>query len=189
MSDASLRSCKLSLTRAGTRGRGGPRWAQAVVERLAGVSVRGNSSRTSNAPRIEATRTVVPISALYTNLKERADLPPVLYEPVTCKPPCRAILNVRASTTGPPDAPSRTARSTFGPSSGSARSACSETPFRRTTRTSARTTCRPSCCRSTRRSSTRSHARPQFRQSSSTWSTPAWTRMISRRSASRSWSA
>lgn len=47
------------------------------------------------ASRIEATRTVVPISALYTNLKERADLPPVLYEPVTCKPPCRAILNVR----------------------------------------------------------------------------------------------
>lgn len=31
------------------------------------------------ASRIEATRTVVPISALYTNLKERADLPPVLY--------------------------------------------------------------------------------------------------------------
>ena len=30
---------------------------------------------------------------LYTPLKERADLPPVLYEPVTCKAPCRAILN------------------------------------------------------------------------------------------------
>lgn len=43
--------------------------------------------------RVEATRTVVPISALYTPLKERADLPPVLYEPVTCKPPCRAVLN------------------------------------------------------------------------------------------------
>ena len=43
--------------------------------------------------RIEATRTVVPISALYTPLKQRDDLPPVLYEPVTCKPPCRAILN------------------------------------------------------------------------------------------------
>lgn len=43
--------------------------------------------------RIEATRTVVPISALYTPLKERSDLPPVLYEPVTCKPPCRAVLN------------------------------------------------------------------------------------------------
>ncbi|PWN47806.1 protein transport protein SEC23 [Violaceomyces palustris] len=43
--------------------------------------------------RIEATRTVVPISALYTPLKERDDLPPVLYEPVTCKPPCRAVLN------------------------------------------------------------------------------------------------
>lgn len=43
--------------------------------------------------RMEATRTVVPISALYTPLKHREDLPPVLYEPVTCKPPCRAILN------------------------------------------------------------------------------------------------
>ena len=43
--------------------------------------------------RIEATRTVVPISALYTPLKVREDLPPVLYEPVTCKPPCRAVLN------------------------------------------------------------------------------------------------
>ncbi|ORY92768.1 hypothetical protein BCR35DRAFT_286137 [Leucosporidium creatinivorum] len=42
--------------------------------------------------RIESTRTVVPIAALYTPLKERADLPPVLYEPVTCKT-CRGILN------------------------------------------------------------------------------------------------
>ncbi|WFD34192.1 GTPase-activating protein S23 [Malassezia cuniculi] len=45
------------------------------------------------ATRLEASRTVVPISALYTPLKERADLPPVLYEPVTCKAPCRAVLN------------------------------------------------------------------------------------------------
>jgi hypothetical protein len=43
--------------------------------------------------RIEATRTVVPIAALYTPLKQREDLPPVMYEPVTCKPPCRAVLN------------------------------------------------------------------------------------------------
>ena len=45
------------------------------------------------ATRLEASRTVVPVSALYTPLKERADLPPVLYEPVTCKAPCRAVLN------------------------------------------------------------------------------------------------
>ncbi|OWZ65695.1 protein transporter SEC23 [Cryptococcus neoformans] len=44
--------------------------------------------------RLEATRTVVPISALYTPLKEREDLPPVMYEPVTCKgSSCKAILN------------------------------------------------------------------------------------------------
>lgn len=36
---------------------------------------------------------MVPIAALYTPLKQRDDLPPVLYEPVTCKPPCRAVLN------------------------------------------------------------------------------------------------
>lgn len=35
----------------------------------------------------------MPISALYTPLKERDDLPPVLYEPVTCKASCKAILN------------------------------------------------------------------------------------------------
>lgn len=43
--------------------------------------------------RLEATRTVVPISALYTPLKQREDLPPVMYEPVSCKGSCRAILN------------------------------------------------------------------------------------------------
>lgn len=43
--------------------------------------------------RIEATRTVVPVAALYSPLKQREDLPPVMYEPVACKPPCRAILN------------------------------------------------------------------------------------------------
>ncbi|KAG0285549.1 GTPase-activating protein S23 [Linnemannia gamsii] len=46
------------------------------------------------ASRIEATRTVVPIAALYTPLKEREDLPLIYYEPVTCKQhTCGAILN------------------------------------------------------------------------------------------------
>ncbi|CAO3663010.1 unnamed protein product [Umbelopsis ramanniana] len=45
--------------------------------------------------RIEATKTVVPIACLYTALKEREDFAenPIWYEPVTCKAPCRAILN------------------------------------------------------------------------------------------------
>ena len=43
--------------------------------------------------RIEASRTVVPIAALYTPLREREDMRPVNYEPVVCKQPCRAILN------------------------------------------------------------------------------------------------
>ena len=57
---------------------------------FAGVRLSWNVWQSS---RVEAARMVVPISALYTPLKQRDDLPPVLYEPVTCKPPCRAVLN------------------------------------------------------------------------------------------------
>lgn len=35
----------------------------------------------------------VPIGALYTPLKEKPESPLLQYEPVTCKPPCRAVLN------------------------------------------------------------------------------------------------
>jgi len=41
----------------------------------------------------EASRLVVPIGALYTPLKEKPDTPLLPYEPVTCKAPCRAVLN------------------------------------------------------------------------------------------------
>ena len=45
-------------------------------------------------PRIqEASRLVVPIGAVYTPLKEKPDSPLLQYEPVTCKQPCRAVLN------------------------------------------------------------------------------------------------
>lgn len=44
--------------------------------------------------RIEATRLVVPLAALYQPIKERADLPPIQYDPVLCtRNNCRAILN------------------------------------------------------------------------------------------------
>lgn len=43
--------------------------------------------------KAETSKIVVPISCLYTPLKDRPDLPPVLYEPVGCKPPCKGILN------------------------------------------------------------------------------------------------
>ncbi|OZJ04487.1 Protein transport protein SEC23 [Bifiguratus adelaidae] len=45
--------------------------------------------------RLEATRTIVPIACLYTPMKEREDFQEdaIWYEPVTCKAPCRAILN------------------------------------------------------------------------------------------------
>lgn len=52
------------------------------------------SWNTFPSTRMEASRLVVPIGALYTPLKEKTDETPLLtYEPVTCKPPCRAVLN------------------------------------------------------------------------------------------------
>jgi hypothetical protein len=41
----------------------------------------------------EASRLVVPIGALYTPLKEKADAPLLHFEPVVCKAPCRSVLN------------------------------------------------------------------------------------------------
>lgn len=44
--------------------------------------------------RSDANKLVVPISCLYTPLRERQDMAaPLPYEPVVCKAPCRAILN------------------------------------------------------------------------------------------------
>lgn len=43
--------------------------------------------------RNEAVNMVVPISCMYTPLKQRDDLPPIHYDPIVCKAPCRAILN------------------------------------------------------------------------------------------------
>uniref|UniRef100_A0A8C6PFD9 Protein transport protein SEC23 n=1 Tax=Nothobranchius furzeri TaxID=105023 RepID=A0A8C6PFD9_NOTFU len=44
--------------------------------------------------RLEATRLVVPVSCLFTPLKERPNLPPVQYEPVLCsRATCKAVLN------------------------------------------------------------------------------------------------
>eukprot|EP00051_Salpingoeca_urceolata_P027681 m.482747 g.482747 ORF g.482747 m.482747 type:complete len:780 (+) comp22653_c0_seq1:235-2574(+) len=54
-----------------------------------GVRLSWNVLPTS---RIEAPRLVVPVSALFTPLKERPELPPICYEPVECQS-CRAILN------------------------------------------------------------------------------------------------
>jgi hypothetical protein len=37
---------------------------------------------------------VVPLATLYTPLKERTDLPPIQYDPVTCaRQSCKAVLN------------------------------------------------------------------------------------------------
>lgn len=61
------------------------------IEDRDGIRLSWNTFPSS---RMEASRLVVPIGALYTPLKEKADATPLLqYEPVTCKPPCRAVLN------------------------------------------------------------------------------------------------
>ncbi|UYV74922.1 hypothetical protein LAZ67_12001810 [Cordylochernes scorpioides] len=60
-------------------------------EELNGVRLSWNAWPAS---RVEAARLVVPLGCLYTPLRERADLPPIQYEPVTCtRQGCRAILN------------------------------------------------------------------------------------------------
>lgn len=51
----------------------------------------------------EASRLVVPIGAIYTPLKEKPDTPLLQYEPVTCKAPCRAVLNPYAYADLPGD--------------------------------------------------------------------------------------
>lgn len=53
--------------------------------------------------RLEATRMVVPVAALFTPLKERTDLPPIQYEPVLCsRATCRAVLNPLWYASQPP---------------------------------------------------------------------------------------
>jgi len=47
-----------------------------------------------SASKVESTRMVVPLGALFTPLKERPELPPIHYEPVICsRHSCRAVLN------------------------------------------------------------------------------------------------
>ncbi|KAG6995412.1 protein transport protein sec23 [Physcia stellaris] len=60
------------------------------VEDRDGIRLSWNTFPSS---RMEASRLVVPIGALYTPLKEKPDTPLLQYEPVACKAPCRAVLN------------------------------------------------------------------------------------------------
>jgi hypothetical protein len=136
--------------------------------------------------RIESTRTVVPISALYTPLKVREDLPPVLYEPVACKPPCRAILNpywyvflilfyavILISTDN-----ENTAKSISEPSCGYVRSVFPATPFHHTTKIFQTRISPPSSCPNTLPSNTPSLARPLSHLSSFLLSIPVWMTTI-----------
>ncbi|KAJ5996047.1 hypothetical protein N7499_007637 [Penicillium canescens] len=64
------------------------------VEDRDGIRLSWN---TFPSTRMEASRLVVPIAAVYTPLKEKPDNPLLQYEPVTCKQPCRAVLNPYAT--------------------------------------------------------------------------------------------
>lgn len=76
------------------------RWHQTQLEYLPEFSngtclsllLAHSVSFTQGLPQ-EASRLVVPIAAVYTPLKEKPDTPLLQYEPVTCKQPCRAVLN------------------------------------------------------------------------------------------------
>ena len=63
-------------------------WSQ--IEERDGIRLSWNTFPSS---RMEASRLVVPIGALYTPLKELTSTPLLQYEPVSCKAPCRAVLN------------------------------------------------------------------------------------------------
>ncbi|TEY77669.1 hypothetical protein BOTCAL_0052g00060 [Botryotinia calthae] len=63
-------------------------WSE--VEDRDGVRLSWNVFPSS---RMEASRLVVPIGALYTPLKEKPDTPLLQFEPVICKQPCRSVLN------------------------------------------------------------------------------------------------
>ncbi|KAF2998147.1 GTPase-activating protein S23 [Curvularia kusanoi] len=63
-------------------------WSQ--IEDTDGVRLSWNTLPSS---RMEASRLVVPIGALYTPLKEKTDTPLLQYDPVACKAPCKAVLN------------------------------------------------------------------------------------------------
>ena len=145
---------------------------------LAGVRLSWNVWPSS---RIEATRTVVPIAALYTPLKQREDLPPVLYEPVTCKSPCRAVLNPywcvwhTVNYTIPWSL--EKAKLIFEESFGYAPSVSSAMHFPRITKISLIPIFRRNYSPSTQPSSTRSLVRPKLPQYSCSLWIPVWTKM------------
>ncbi|OAL48805.1 transport protein-like protein sec23 [Pyrenochaeta sp. DS3sAY3a] len=63
-------------------------WSE--IEDRDGIRLSWNTFPSS---RMEASRLVVPIGALYTPLKEKTDTPLLQYAPVACRPPCKAVLN------------------------------------------------------------------------------------------------
>lgn len=127
-------------------------------------SVLGCPSRRSSplkAPQ-EASRLVVPIGALYTPLKEKPDTPVLRYEPVTCKQPCRAVLNPFAYDplcSWPRGILTRSGLSILVLGCGYAPFACPAISSLSTTKTSPKTTSPRNCIRRVRPLSTNSRDR------------------------------
>lgn len=67
--------------------------SQALAWFVFGPTPELAASANLNISEQEASRLVVPIGALYTPLKEKPETPLLQFEPVTCKQPCRAVLN------------------------------------------------------------------------------------------------
>lgn len=61
-----------------------------TAEEVDGVRLSWNNFPNT---KIEASRIVIPIGALYTPLREKPDLPVLQYDPVVCRLPCKAVLN------------------------------------------------------------------------------------------------
>jgi len=133
----------------------------------------------------EASRLVVPIGALYTPLKEKPDMPLLQYEPVTCKAPCRAVLNPFAYVTMTGKVPfpicciclTAVATSTFEHGYGSVLFAYSGTLFLPTTRISHKMRFRRSFTLRAQRLSIGLLDQRRHPRSSSTWSTPVRKRI------------
>ena len=76
------------------------KWAVKLMSYLPSVSVRFLSLNRSFTQSF-IYRMVVPLASLYTPLKERPDLPPIQYDPVTCaRQNCKAVLNPMCQVCG-----------------------------------------------------------------------------------------
>ena len=125
----------------------------------------------------EASRLVVPIGAIYTPLKEKPDSPLLQYEPVTCKMPCRAVLNPFAYVKLY-QRQSNSATAKVIQAFGDVHSVCSESLYLHITKTLLKMLFHPNFTRRVRLLSISWHVRHQRLRSSYLWWTPVRRRIV-----------